>query len=67
MKRARMKSAVLLARPAPAAVSAKMTALTIMTMRRPWRSAMRPARRAPIAQPIRMDATAKPVPALVEP
>ncbi len=41
-----------------------MTAVISITGLRPSQSARRPATRAPTAQPIRIDATAKPVPAL---
>ena len=48
--------------PAPSAESRNSTAEMISTARRPQRSARRPAKNAPNAQPSSIEATSKPVP-----
>src|SRR5690349_19503241 len=52
--------------PEPQPDTMKHTAATISTARRPYRSARRPAKNAPAAQPSSMDATLKPVPIELE-
>src|SRR5687768_17077815 len=54
------------AAPAPIAESRNSTAEMINTVRRPHRSARRPAKNAPIAQPSSIEATSKPTPAELE-
>src|SRR6201999_3777839 len=51
------------ASPEPSAVTAKIAAATSITGRRPTPSATRPPASAPAAQPSKIDAPAKPVPA----
>ena len=48
--------------PDPQPETMKHSAATISTLRRPYRSAMRPAKNAPTAHPSSIEATLKPVP-----
>jgi hypothetical protein len=64
MMRARMKTAESVAAPVPNALNRNMTAASIIVPRRPMRSDRRPATNAPIAQPIRIAPTLRPVPRL---
>ena len=52
--------------PEPKALTMKNTAATRRMNRRPCRSASRPAKNAPAAQPSSIEATLKPVPTLSE-
>jgi hypothetical protein len=54
------------ATPEPQALTIKHTAATRIMPRRPKRSARRPAKNAPTAQPSSIDATLNPVPTLSE-
>lgn len=59
-------SSELPAMPEPQALTMKHSAATRMMPRRPKRSARRPAKNAPTAQPSSIEATLKPVPTLSE-
>jgi hypothetical protein len=60
--RATMNTADEPAAPAPSALRMNRIAAIIITLRRPIRSASRPAAKAPAAQPIRIAPTLSPVP-----